>query len=148
MPTPPVVLVIEDHSELLEVLLEALTWVGYEVVPARSGAHAATVLRSRPIDLLVSDPPPREGDSIALAALEAEFPEVPIVALAESRSGEGVFFRPWVTTGNRRTLRRPFRLQDFIAACRDAVPVSSGAPGDGEAEGEGEADGEGGGESG
>ena len=124
MSTPPVVLVVEDHSELLNVLLDALAWVGYEVVAARDPAQATELLRARPIDLLVSDPLPYDGGQDALAAIEAEFPNLPVVALADEEVDPGVFFGPWMVSGNRRTLRRPFRLGDLLAACRDAVPIS------------------------
>ena len=123
MPTAPVVLVVEDHMELRNVLLDALDWEGYDTVAANDTAEASAVLRRRRIDLLVSDPPPFDGEQEALDALEGEFPDLPIVALEDENAGGGIYFGPWAKVGNRRTLRRPFRLHDLLAACRDAVPV-------------------------
>jgi len=131
----PVVLVVEEQSELLHVLIDALQWEGYEVLAAHNREQAEDVLRNRAVDLLVSDPPSTGSGREVLAALEAEFPLLPIVTLAEEdEEGRDVYFRAWKTAGNRRTLRRPFRLGDLIAACREAVaptrePVDEGERG-------------------
>jgi CheY-like chemotaxis protein len=86
MPTPIVVLVVEGEPELRDMLIEALGWEGFEVVAARDEAEATKVLRDRAIDLLVSDPPSFEDVQRAmdvLAALEREFPDLPVIAVAE-----------------------------------------------------------------
>lgn len=123
METPPVVLVVEGHPELREVLIDALAWVGFEVLTAVGVDDAARVLHKRPVDLLVSDPSPTDppGDGGApLRGIQDEFPKLPMVVLADA-DDDTVYFRPWSTFGTRRTLRRPFRLSDFVAACREAV---------------------------
>ena len=117
---PPVVLVVEHQRALLDVLLEALSWEGYEVVPATGGAEAATVLRSRTVDLLVADPPADGAGSATISELVGEFPDLPIVEFG-GEAPAGLFLDRWITAGNRITLRRPFRLADLLAACREAV---------------------------
>lgn len=123
MTTPIVVLLVEGDPELRDMLIEALGWEGFEVVAARDEAEATKVLRDRAVDLLVSDPPSFENVQRAmdvLAAVEREFPDLPVIAVAEAVP-EPVYFHPWTTVGRKRTLRRPFRLSDLIGACREAV---------------------------
>lgn len=115
------VLVVEDHLELRHVLMDALDWEGYETVAANDVAAAAEVLRNHPIDLMVSDPTPFDEDDGALARIEAEFPDLAVIALEDKEDSVGIYLGPWARVGNRWTLRRPFRLQDLLAACRDAL---------------------------
>lgn len=122
MPTPPVVLVVEDHPELRHVLKDALGAEGYEVLSASDEPEAIALLRDRPVDLLVVDLPEsvdQTGD--VLAKLAEEFPEMPIIVLAQSDLGPNIFFGPWETSGTRSTLRKPFKLSDLLAAARDVL---------------------------
>lgn len=129
-PPRPTVLVVEDHLELRNVLLDALDWEGYEVMIARDHHDAMEILRERSVDILVADPPSFDSE-ISLDQVEDEFPALPVVAFAGQDDPRGVFFGPWTTQGRRRVLQRPFRLRDLLAACRDALdahPVRSAAP--------------------
>ena len=119
--TAPVVLVVEEHTALLDVLIDALTWEGYEVVPARGANEAADILRNREVDLLVADPPPFDGAEAEIDALAEEFPDLPLVTLIDPGTVEQIYFGPWIEEGNRYILRRPFRLGDLLRACREAV---------------------------
>ena len=128
MPTPPLVLVVEDHPELRHVLRDALAAEGYEVLSASDEPEAIALLRDRPVDLLVVDLPgsaDEAGD--VLATLPEEFPELPIIVVAEGGRGADIFFGPWETSGTRRTLHRPFKLSDLLAAAGDVLgePVES-----------------------
>lgn len=107
--------------ELRNVLMDALDWKGYVTVAVTDAGRAVQVLRSRPVDLLVSDPTPFDGGEEGLAQIEEEFPDLPIVALEDDDSAGAFYLGAWKKMGNRRTLRRPFRLYDLLAACRDAI---------------------------
>ena len=52
----PVVLVLEDNSELRHVLKEALSTEGYRVLAARDESDALELLRGSHVDLVISDP--------------------------------------------------------------------------------------------
>ena len=128
MPTPPVVLVVEDHPELRHVLRDALGAEGYQVLSASDEPEAIALLRDRPVDLLVADLPGSADEAgEVLATLLEEFPELPVIVLAQGGRGGDIFFVPWETSGTRRTLRRPFKLSDLLAAARDVLgePVES-----------------------
>ena len=125
MQSPPVVLVVEEHVELRNVLGVALENEGYEVVFATDEVAALAILRSRPVDLLVTDRPELTVGAVDnLGQMEVEFPDLRVVALEEMGHGPYIFFGPWETSGERRILRKPFRLGDLVAACRDALIVA------------------------
>jgi len=120
-----VVLVIEDNSELRNVLKEALTAEGYQVLPARDEADALAQLRSGPVDLLISDlTSPQEEDG--LETVTKEFPTLPVVALqAAPAAHPPFFFGAWQGAGRYRTLPKPFRLRDLLAVSRDVLDAAS-----------------------
>jgi DNA-binding NtrC family response regulator len=125
----PLVLVVEADPELRNVLIDALTWQGYEVVTPRHEGDLRKILRSRPVALVVSDPPSFERSAageVAVHALAGSDPQLPVVELADEMP-DVVFFRPWSTEGRRRVLRRPFRLSDLLAACREALGTTDPA---------------------
>ncbi len=128
MPTPPVVLVVEDHPELRHVLKDALGAEGYEVLSASDEPEAIAILRDRPVDLLVVDLPESADETGDVPArLAEELPEMPIIVLVQSALGPDIFFGPWETSGTLSTLRKPFKLSDLLAAARDVLvePVDS-----------------------
>ena len=118
----PVVLVIEDQNELLDVLRDVLDGEGYEVSAVRSPGEALEVLRNKSVDLLVSDyAPPFDDGSDPLVGISEEFPELPVIVFSEDDEQSIPFFGPWRTEGTRMTLRKPFKLDDLIAASREVV---------------------------
>lgn len=119
---PPVVLVVEDHPELRHVLTHSLTVAGYEVLTAADESEAIDVLRARSVDLFIADlaESAKEPEEV-MARVRNEFPELPLIVTAESGQGPDIFFGPWATSGTLRTLRKPFKLSDLIAASREAL---------------------------
>ena len=71
MAAPPVVLIVEDNAELRVALKEALASQGYEVLAARDESEALEQLRSRPVNLFISDlsDPPLAAGSIQAVLL-------------------------------------------------------------------------------
>lgn len=130
MSSPPVVLVIEDNSELRHVLREALASEGYQVLAARDEAEALEVLRGTRVDLLISDltDPPYTGE--ALPALRQEFPDLPVLALStQAGHHPTLFFSGWQGSPTYRTLPRPFRLGELLAVSREVLgPVAGARP--------------------
>lgn len=52
---PPVILVVEDDSDIVEVLAALLPFEGYTVAIARTGADAIDQLHQHAPDLMLSD---------------------------------------------------------------------------------------------
>lgn len=122
MPATPVVVVIEDQTELGRVIRDVMGEEGYEVLSVRDQFSAVATLRSQHVDLVVADlPAPEPGRADPLAEIVQDFPDVPLIVLRDE-SSEGVpFFGPWRISGSWMTLRRPFKLDDLLALSRDVV---------------------------
>jgi CheY-like chemotaxis protein len=122
MAAQPVVLVIEDNAELRIALKEALASQGYEVLAARDDAEALEHLRSRPVNLLISDLTEPPQSSTTIDAVRQEFPGLPVVALAEGPgSHPALFFTAWQDPKEVRRLPRPFRLAELLAVSREVL---------------------------
>ena len=125
MTAPPVVLVIEDHAELRVALKEALASQGYEVLAARDDAEALEHLRSRAVDLLISDLTDPQQESDRMAAIREEFPALPVVALSGGPGGgASLFLSARQDPKDVRRLAKPFRLGELLAVSREVL----GAP--------------------
>lgn len=120
MTTPRRVLVVEDVAELREALTHALETEGHQVVTATT--DATRLLAEHAFDLLVADPLGGGGEALRVA--QDAHPELSVITLGEPVAG--VLLGPWTTAGNRRTLSKPFKLSDFIAATREALPDDVG----------------------
>jgi DNA-binding response OmpR family regulator len=122
MPVIPAVVLIEDHSELGEIIRDVMSEEGYDVLTVRDQFAAVATLRSQRIDLVVADlPDPEPGQADPLSEVTREFPGVPLVTIVDESAEEIPFFGPWRVSGGRATLRRPFKLDDLIAVTREIV---------------------------
>lgn len=122
MPHRPVVVVIEEQVELRSVIRDVLGDEGYDVLPAGDVAEALSILREKRVDLLVSDlPEAQPGEADPLSEVGRDFPDLPLIVLTEESKNGGPFFGPWRVQGTRVLLRKPFRLDDLIAASREVV---------------------------
>jgi len=128
MRTPPVVLVVEDNSELRHVMEEALVSEGYQVVATRDELEALDILRGTPVDLLISDltDPPNADET--LLTVRREFPDLPVVALSEGTGHHpSFFFAGWENPDGYVTLSKPFRLGELLALSREVLGPDDGA---------------------
>lgn len=122
MPATPVVVLIEDQSELGDVLRDVMTEEGYVVLAVRDQFAAVATLRNEAVDLVVADlPDPEPGTVDPLAEIVRDYPEIPLVAIRDESTDEAPFFGPWLTSGGRTTLRRPFKLDDLLSLARELV---------------------------
>jgi len=83
------ILLIDDETEILELLQQILGMEGYRISTARSAEAARRVVLSDPPDLIVSDLQLEETDGLVLVEeLRAHIPNVPVLLLT------GVVFDP------------------------------------------------------
>jgi len=128
MRSPPVVLVVEDNAELRNVLKEALGAEGYNVLTTRDADEGLEILRGTHVDLFVSDLTDPKDAKEALQSVRREFPQVPVVALAEGAGHHpAFFFGGWENPHGYLTLPKPFRLGELLALCRAALGPTAGA---------------------
>ena len=117
----PVVVVIEDHNELGDVLRDVMTEEGYRVHSVRDQYAAVATLRSEHVDLVVADlPTPTPGSPDPVAEIARDFSDIPLIVIVED-ADDVPFLGPWRRTDGRVKLRRPFKLDDLIALSRELV---------------------------
>jgi len=121
MRSAPVVLIVEDNTELRHVLKEALGSEGYQVLAARDETEALEILRGTRVHLLISDLTDPPAAQQALEAVREEFPDLPVVALSEASGYHPTFFAPWQSPKEYRTLSKPFRLGELLAMSREVL---------------------------
>lgn len=122
MPATPIVVVIEDQTELGHVIRDVMGEEGYEVLAVRDQFAAVATLRKQKVDLVVADlPAPEPGRDDPIAEIARDFPDIPLIVVSDEGKEEIPFFGPWRVSGSRVTLRRPFKLGDLLAAAREIV---------------------------
>jgi DNA-binding response OmpR family regulator len=112
------VLVIEDHPDLRDFLRLALEAQNYEVLTAANGREALAYLNGHRVDAILTDLFMPEMDGIeTLAEVRKRFPGVRVIAM----SGRPGFDYLPVTRelGVKHTLRKPFDIQELLAALED-----------------------------
>jgi DNA-binding response OmpR family regulator len=102
------IVIVEDDSDLVVVLVEVLEREGYRVSAASRGVDALAALRHGDVDLIVADSVLRggNGDDIAKAASERDIPVIMISGeperIARLRGGPFPF------------IEKPFRAAELV----------------------------------
>lgn len=122
MSTKPVVLLLEDHTELGEVIRDLMTAEGYDVLAVRDQSAALATLRAQSVDLVIADlPTPRPGEADPLADIVREFEEVPRITLVDDVKRGPPIVGPWRMFDGHAALRRPFKLDDLLTLAHELV---------------------------
>jgi DNA-binding response OmpR family regulator len=118
------VLVIDDNDDFRKLALLWFQIHGIEAEGAANGAQGLEVQRTRPATVIVTDifMPEKEGIE-TIQELRKEYPEAKIIAMTgrESLTGYDVF-QVARELGAERTFKKPFKLDDLIAAVRELSP--------------------------
>ena len=76
------VLVVEDDAGLREALVDTLALAGYQWLEAESAEHALVLLKSEPIDIVVSDVQMAGIDGLALLrSIKLQWPKMPVLLM-------------------------------------------------------------------
>jgi len=122
VPVTPVVVLIEDQSELGDVIRDVMSEDGYDVLTVRDQFAAVATLRNQRVDLVIADlPHPEPGRPDPLAEITRDYPQIPLINIADESDDDIPFFGPWRVSGGRVTLRRPFKLDDLLKLTRETV---------------------------
>lgn len=116
------VLVLEDSPDLLLLLRVELEARGFEVASASSGDTALQLMERAAADVVLTDlfMPDKDGLETILE-LRARYPGARIIAMSgwESRAGMD-YLKVAREIGAERTLRKPFGIDELVAALRPA----------------------------
>ena len=84
MPPSATILVVEDEQDQMTLLTHALTRAGYQVVPAYGGEDAMRKVKTRKIDLVVTDLAMPKVSGIELTRMIKSDPatrDIPVIAV-------------------------------------------------------------------
>ncbi|MCP5059327.1 MAG: sigma-54-dependent Fis family transcriptional regulator, partial [bacterium] len=106
------ILLVEDHEGTRSQLSDALESSGFSVISTADGREALEALRSRPVDLILSDYRMRPMDGLSLLRAVRKTLEVPFVLYSAGADAQAVFEAG--REGAVRFLEFPFRFADQL----------------------------------
>jgi CheY-like chemotaxis protein len=110
------ILIVEDHADLLELSQKTLEFFGYEVLVAKNGLEAVEITHSKLPDLIVMDifMPVMDGiRATSLIRLNPKTKDIPILA-ATANAAQGDRER-CLAAGCNDYISKPFSYQNLIA---------------------------------
>ncbi len=124
------VLVIDDNDDFRKLALLWFQLHGIEAEGAANGARGLEVQRARPATVIVTDIFMPEKDGIeTIQELLREFPGVKIIAMTGRESlTDYDAFEVARALGAAKTFRKPFKLDDLVAAVNELGGVKRGIP--------------------
>jgi DNA-binding NtrC family response regulator len=124
---PPRVLIADDESQLLRVLIRVLERQGYAVISAPDGKVAVEALRgaSEAIDAIVIDAAiSPEGAGAVLEVLAAEQPQIGVIVTSGDQLSDSL--RSRFLASNGIFLLKPFPPSALIEAVDDSLVKEGG----------------------
>ena len=125
----PSVLIVDDDPQVRTLLRATLEKAGYRVCEGRTGREALQTYRVTPTDLVVMDILMPDKDGLeAIIELRREFPKVTIIAMTGGSAKMNIpdFLDVAKVLGARRTLHKPFALEEFLSAVEDELGGGKG----------------------
>lgn len=115
----PVILLVDDEPDLLDICREALDG-GFDVRTARNGLEALAVLTRDPVDLVISDlRMPHMGGMDLLARIGEMDVDTDVIVLTGYGTVENAV--ECVQMGAANYLLKPFRIEQLLAAVTKAL---------------------------
>jgi DNA-binding NtrC family response regulator len=114
--TPHTILIVDDEESIRTLLSDALGSESCNVIQAATGKQAYEILRSQPVDLLITDIVMPEQDGIALIMqLNSIAPKLPVIAISGGGGIQSGFDYLPVSklVGANAILRKPFKLDEI-----------------------------------
>lgn len=118
--TPSTALVVEDHSDFLELLSFVLKSLGYNVLEAKNGRDALRLAATRQIELLVTDLGLPEMDGLKLVQLVRAFnPDHANLKIVMLTAYDVVDYEPeGLKAGCDVVLSKPVDIEEFQRVVR------------------------------
>ncbi len=127
LPIVPAVLVLEDNEAYRTLISEVLSQSGFDVCSAPDGRKVSTVLSERRIDLIITDLSMPERDGLeTLTELRYTHPRLPVIAISgDVPLNRDLYLKLAEKLGAARVLAKPFKMEQLIAAAREALAASN-----------------------
>ena len=120
------ILVVDDEPDIVEMLEETLTEIGYEVITAQDGKDALRKVKLLKPDLLILDVniPKMDGSQVALELRKNESTKtLPVIFLTGLRSRDDGFGVE-KNVGGIPTFAKPFDYEELIGKVRELIEES------------------------
>jgi len=117
------ILVIDDDSQMREMLRKVLERAGYDVEDAADGKIGTKIHRQEPVDLVVTDliMPEKEGIE-TIREFRRDFPQLKIIAISGGgRIGANGYLSVAKTMGAHRIFSKPFDLKKFAETVKELL---------------------------
>jgi len=117
------ILVVDDDTQVLDVMSEMLKLEGHRVTLAENGKQAVEQVEAGPFDLVITDliMPEKEGLE-TIADIRKLRGNVPIIAISGGgRVGPRDYLETARFIGANATLAKPFGRQELITAVADLL---------------------------
>jgi CheY-like chemotaxis protein len=127
LPVMPTVLLLEDNEAYRTLMTEFLTLAGFEVHAAPDGRRVVELLKSRRIDLVITDLAMPERDGIeTMTELRYSHPGLPIIAISgDVPLNTHLYLTIAEKLGASRVLAKPFKMDQLVSAAREAVAAGN-----------------------
>ncbi len=125
----PVILVVDDESQILRVMRASLPIRGYDVITAASGEEALDQMGKQAIDLIILDLAMPEMSGLDVCRRVREFSTVPIIVLsAKGNESDKVAA---LDLGADDYVTKPFGMDELLARIRAVLRRQSATGSDG-----------------
>lgn len=124
----PLILVIEDNPDVLNVIRALLLRRGYNVISATDGREGVAQFERTPVDLVITDVLMPNVDGIeTICRIRKVNSTVPVVAISGGHEIEPEYYlRIASALGAARTLLKPFGSDQLFACVDGLLPVPRG----------------------
>lgn len=120
MSNPPYILLVDDDSQVIELMQTALTLEGYEVAGFTSGEEALQAISQRRPDLLVLDLNMPKPDGFEILRIQRQaYPYLKILVI--SGYLQGALLDAAKFFGATATLQKPFTPEALVAKGREVL---------------------------
>lgn len=117
-------LIVDDDSELREIICSIFEAYGFTVRSAHSGTSAFEIVKKEPIDLIVSDMRMADGDGMMLLEKVREHdPDVPIVIFITGFTD--VSKEECLKKGALEVINKPFDRQKLVDRVKTSLGISA-----------------------
>ena len=117
------ILIIDDDTQIREMLSQVFLRAGYEVVAAADGDAACEMFRKSPADIIITDMVmPEKGGVETIMELRTDFPGVKIIAISGGgRTGPYGYLKLAERFGAEKVFSKPLSKDKILQAVEELL---------------------------